>query len=130
MEGPKVLNSWKEIAGYVGRGVRTVQRWEREFAFPVRRPNGKSRSAVFAISSNVDEWLNTRPLREATRGSSVSNASLRRELETKLKTLYKTATELQSRTAVLQTRLAAVQQNVRGNGSAKPQHARPHSLIA
>jgi hypothetical protein len=25
-----VLTSWKEIAQYVGKGVRTVQRWERE----------------------------------------------------------------------------------------------------
>jgi len=23
----EILNSWKEIAGYVNRGVRTVQRW-------------------------------------------------------------------------------------------------------
>ena len=24
----EILNSWKEIAGYLNRGVRTVQRWE------------------------------------------------------------------------------------------------------
>ena len=23
------LDSWKEIAAYLGRGIRTVQRWER-----------------------------------------------------------------------------------------------------
>lgn len=54
-----VLNSWKEIAIYVGRGVRTLQRWELELGFPVRRPRGKHRSAVLAIKSEIDLWLQT-----------------------------------------------------------------------
>jgi hypothetical protein len=29
-ETKQVLNSWKEIAHHLGRGVRTVQRWEQE----------------------------------------------------------------------------------------------------
>ena len=33
---PPVLNSWKEIASYLGRGVRTVQRYERDFRLPIR----------------------------------------------------------------------------------------------
>ena len=31
------LDSWKEIASYLGRGIRTVQRWEREEGLPVHR---------------------------------------------------------------------------------------------
>jgi hypothetical protein len=31
------LDSWKEIASYLGRGVRTVQRWECEEGLPVHR---------------------------------------------------------------------------------------------
>jgi hypothetical protein len=31
------LDSWKEIANYVGRGLRTVPRWEFEEALPVHR---------------------------------------------------------------------------------------------
>ena len=31
----QVLNGWKEIANYLGKGVRTVQRYEREFGLPV-----------------------------------------------------------------------------------------------
>ncbi|MGC2694234.1 MAG: hypothetical protein WA738_00430 [Candidatus Angelobacter sp.] len=54
---PDVLNSWKEVAEYMGRGVRTVQRWERELNLPVRRPRGKSRSAVIAFKSELDRWL-------------------------------------------------------------------------
>jgi phage terminase Nu1 subunit (DNA packaging protein) len=52
-----LLNSWKEIAEYVGRGVRTVQRWERELGLPVRRPRSHLRSPVIAIPSEIDEWL-------------------------------------------------------------------------
>jgi hypothetical protein len=37
------LNSWKEIASYMGRGVRTVQRYERELHLPVGRIHGKAR---------------------------------------------------------------------------------------
>jgi len=58
---PEILNSWKEIAAHVGRGVRTVQRWERELGFPVHRPRGKDRSAVIAIKAEVNAWLRNPP---------------------------------------------------------------------
>ena len=57
MTNGDVLNSWKEIATYVGRGVRTVQRWEQELQLPVRRPRGKQRSAVIALKQDIDLWL-------------------------------------------------------------------------
>ena len=57
-----ILNSWKEIAQYVGRGVRTVQRWEAELGLPVRRPRGKRRSAVMAVAGELDHWMAHRPL--------------------------------------------------------------------
>lgn len=53
----QVLNSWKEVAIYLRRGVRTVQRWEMELGLPVRRPRGKSRSAVIAFKPELDFWL-------------------------------------------------------------------------
>jgi len=59
----RILNSWKEIAGYLGRGVRTVQRWEAQLGLPVHRPAGKDHSAVLAFSSELDQWLDSRPLR-------------------------------------------------------------------
>jgi hypothetical protein len=52
-----VLNSWKEVAVYLGRGVRTVQRWESDLGLPVRRPRGKSRSAIIALKPEIDRWL-------------------------------------------------------------------------
>jgi hypothetical protein len=57
-----VLNSWKEIATYLGRGVRTVQRWEAELQLPVHRPRGKNRSAVIAFREELDQWLSRTPL--------------------------------------------------------------------
>jgi len=58
----QILNSWKEIANYLNRGVRTVQRWEAELGLPVRRPRGRRRSAVIAMRSEIDQWLNSCPL--------------------------------------------------------------------
>ncbi len=55
--GENVLNSWKEIAQYLGRGVRTVQRWEGELGLPVRRPRNRLRSPVIAIPGELDLWL-------------------------------------------------------------------------
>jgi hypothetical protein len=57
-----VLNSWKEIATYLARGVRTVQRWEAELQLPVHRPRGKNRSAVMAFRAELDQWLSRTPL--------------------------------------------------------------------
>ena len=62
-----VLNSWKEIAAYLGRGVRTVQRYERDLGLPVRRPRGKSRSAVIALTDELDAWLRNAPRNELDR---------------------------------------------------------------
>ena len=56
-----ILNSWKEIANYLGRGVRTVQRWEHDLQLPVRRPRGKDRSAVLAMTDELDAWLHSAP---------------------------------------------------------------------
>jgi hypothetical protein len=58
-----ILNSWKEIATYLGRGVRTVQRWEIDLGLPVRRPKGRDRSAVLALTDEMDAWLRRAPVR-------------------------------------------------------------------
>jgi len=49
------LDSWKEIAAYLKRGVRTVQRWERLAGLPVRRIPS-TRGAVYAFSADLDQW--------------------------------------------------------------------------
>jgi hypothetical protein len=52
-----VLNSWKEISAFLGRGVRTVQRWERLHKLPVYRVGQGQRSPVFAYTSELSLWL-------------------------------------------------------------------------
>lgn len=59
----EILNGWKEISNYLRMGIRTVQRYER-FGLPVRRPTGKSRSAVLATKDELDSWITARPIRE------------------------------------------------------------------
>ena len=57
------LDSWKQIAVYLGREVRTVQRWEQNLCLPVHRPRGKNRSAVVAFPEELDQWLHQTPIR-------------------------------------------------------------------
>jgi len=57
----EILNSWKEVAEYLGRGTRTVQRWEQDLGLPVRRPRGKRHSAVMALRQDLDSWVRNRP---------------------------------------------------------------------
>jgi len=69
MENRLVLNSWKEIADYMGRGVRTVQRYERDLKLPVHRPAGKSRSAVIAFADEIDLWMRKGPVLPSGNGA-------------------------------------------------------------
>jgi hypothetical protein len=49
------LSSWKEIAAYLGVGLRTAQIWEQERALPVHRlPGGRGR--VLASVAELDAW--------------------------------------------------------------------------
>ncbi|HZU23148.1 MAG TPA: hypothetical protein VE998_09980 [Terriglobales bacterium] len=53
---PAILGSWKEIAQYLGKGVRTVQRWERELHLPVHRPSGARKGVVIAFPEELQNW--------------------------------------------------------------------------
>ena len=54
------LDSWKEIAAYLGRDVTTVQRWEKCEAMPVHRHVHDKRSSVYALTSELDAWRQSR----------------------------------------------------------------------
>jgi hypothetical protein len=70
---PTVLSSWKDIAAYTGKGVRTVQRWDRDFGLPVRRPVGSStKSAVLLYRSDLDAWLAQRALQSRLKSQTAS----------------------------------------------------------
>jgi hypothetical protein len=52
-----VLSGWKDIARYLGKGIRTVQRYERELSLPVRRFSGYRSGSVMATKSDLDSWV-------------------------------------------------------------------------
>ena len=54
------LDSWKEIASFLGRGVRTVQRWERDEGLPVHRLAHARRGSVFAYRHELTSWWESR----------------------------------------------------------------------
>ncbi len=58
--GSDRLDSWKEIAAYLKRDVRTVHRWEAEEGLPVRRHLHKKRGTVYAYKAELEEWWNAR----------------------------------------------------------------------
>jgi hypothetical protein len=53
----KRFDSWKEIATFLGRDIRTVRRWEAERGLPVHRVPGDGRRAVFAYEREIEGWL-------------------------------------------------------------------------
>ncbi|MFQ5690367.1 MAG: hypothetical protein ACE5HQ_08865 [Gemmatimonadota bacterium] len=52
------LRSWKQIARYLDRDIRTVMRWEKQGGMPVHRvPGSTPVRPVFAFTRELDEWL-------------------------------------------------------------------------
>ncbi|MEJ2256576.1 MAG: tetratricopeptide repeat protein [Woeseiaceae bacterium] len=54
------LDSWKAIARYLGRSVRTVRRWEQVHALPVHRLMHHSKASVYAYPRELDDWREAR----------------------------------------------------------------------
>jgi hypothetical protein len=52
-----MLSSWKEIAQFFGKGVRTVQRWEKTLDLPIHRPPGAPSNVVLARESDLEAWM-------------------------------------------------------------------------
>lgn len=61
MDDQQRLDSWKEIALYTKRSVKTCRRWARELGFPVHWINtGAPRSGVFSYKNEIDRWFQSR----------------------------------------------------------------------
>jgi len=54
------LDSWKEIAVYLDRAVRTAQRWKKGEGLPVHRHFHAKASSVYAFKHEIDAWLRSR----------------------------------------------------------------------
>jgi tetratricopeptide (TPR) repeat protein len=54
-----LLEGWKAVADYLNRTERTVQRWEKSKALPIRRlgvSSPEEQPRVFAYKSEIDAW--------------------------------------------------------------------------
>lgn len=56
----KRLDSWKEIAAYLNRDTRTVQRWEKSEGLPVHRHVHEAQASVYAYTADLDAWRQSR----------------------------------------------------------------------
>ena len=126
MSDRQVLTSWKEIATYLNRGVRTVQRWEGELGLPIRRP-GTGRHVVVASAQDLDRWLSdtfspistTGPRKGSDGDEIVRLKGLIETLEQQLEAAVKRLAELEGRSAgdrmVMRSQMAARQGNTPDN---------------
>ncbi len=71
------LDSWKEIATFFARTVRTVQRWESAEDLPVYHHIHVKRSSVYALESELLAWRDARS-RQQDEGHFVKRLSSRR----------------------------------------------------
>ncbi len=68
----QILGSWKEIAGFLGKSTRTVQRWELELGLPVHRPVLSSHHIVMARKSELEKWMDQSILLKSQMASNAS----------------------------------------------------------
>jgi TolB-like protein/Flp pilus assembly protein TadD len=54
------LDSWKEIAAFLRRDVRTVQRWEKKEGLPVQRHHHDKLGSIYASRAQLTEWFHAR----------------------------------------------------------------------
>jgi TolB-like protein len=54
------LDSWKEIAVYLRRDIRTVQRWEKNEGLPVHRHHHDKLGSIYAYKPELTAWFNAR----------------------------------------------------------------------
>jgi serine/threonine-protein kinase len=69
------LDSWKEIAAYLNRGVTTVQRWERDEGLPVHRQQHDALGSVYAFRHELEAWRMERAARAEAEERSASAAA-------------------------------------------------------
>ena len=54
------LTSWKEIAAFLGRDPRTVQRWEKAEGLPIHRHRHQKLDSIYAFQSELVKWQQSR----------------------------------------------------------------------
>jgi len=60
-DGGRLLG-WKAVAVYLGRDIRTVQRWETSEQLPIHRLGHQRQGSAYAFKSELDTWQTTRSI--------------------------------------------------------------------
>jgi hypothetical protein len=98
---PAMLSSWKEIAAHLGKGVRTVQRWERELGLPIHRPVPGKKHIVIAYPDELDRWIRNEIEAEKRENSSPRHrTSLSRGVREQVQILHERTAQLLRERAV------------------------------
>jgi len=111
----EIISGWKDIATYLQKGVRTVQRYEREIGLPIRRPAGGSAGSVMATKAELDGWVAASPIREAFQlpQTPVDNTTPLREFRRHLSELHRLREETAELRAAIRKSLELLQTNLR-----------------
>ena len=133
MSPPQICSGWKEIAAYLRKGVRTVQRYERELHLPVRRPAGKSVGSVIAIKVELDGWAAVAPYRQVfplSQDSSSEAAIARRatvgEFRRRVAELHRLRQEIEKLQTTLLKSMESLQETLRTYGiEVSPERKQP-----
>jgi seryl-tRNA synthetase len=107
----RIFSSWKEIAAFLGKGVRTVQRWEKTLGLPVRRPNGTASNVVVATENDLRRWMNEGG-DQAIRNQAESDARDIRILEDQLARLEQAHTRLEQALERIESRFALIENSL------------------
>lgn len=77
------LTSWKQIAEYLQKAIRTAQRWEAQFGLPVQRPDPQKKSAVRTSREELDRWVATRWSSRSAKPAApgIKQLNVRKEIE-------------------------------------------------
>jgi hypothetical protein len=94
IERKPVLTCWNDIARYVTKGVRTVQRWERD-GIPCAQTETGTKSSVLAIPKESDAWVESQHLSDGQVGP----------IETERTMLFKSLIALRSENRELRRQL-------------------------
>jgi hypothetical protein len=137
-EQPRFLSGWKEIANYLGKGVRTVQRYERTLGLPIRRPAGTTTGSVVATKAELDAWVAASPIREAfrlTKTEAISPSKMTRSIVTGIEEMTRLREQMTALRNDMRTSVQALCQSLyvlQGDLNSKTFHetTRPITLLA
>jgi CheY-like chemotaxis protein len=102
------LVGWKEIARYMGKTVRTVQRWERTLGLPVRRLENSAKQVAIAYPEELERWIRTANIARTTTNNPHKNREQLERLHSLSRLMVDRSIELNQRLrSVLESASAA-----------------------